>query len=94
MAPWGLTGPQVDETEVEVDDGEVREREREAGTPSLPPSLVLTGCHPSGSGWSMDGWMMDDQGGPKTVVKLVKGPVTDSGDEECDARITGQSGRL
>lgn len=36
MAPWGLTGPQVDETEVEVDDGEVREREREAGTPPLP----------------------------------------------------------
>lgn len=29
------------------------------------------------------------QGGKKMTVRLVKGPVTGDGDEECDARLQG-----
>ncbi|TFJ83561.1 hypothetical protein NSK_004667 [Nannochloropsis salina CCMP1776] len=46
----GLTGPQVDEESVDVDDGE---------------------------------------GGQAQTIRLVKGPVTGAGDEECDARLQG-----
>lgn len=46
----GLTGPQIEEESVEVDDGE---------------------------------------GGQKQTVRLVKGPLTGNGDEECDARLQG-----
>jgi hypothetical protein len=31
------------------------------------------------------------QGGKKMTVRLVKGPTTGDGDEECDARLQGAS---
>lgn len=32
---------------------------------------------------------MAEQGGKKVAVRLVKGPITGDGDEECDARLQG-----
>ena len=51
LCPVGLTGPQIEDESVEVDDGE---------------------------------------GGKKQTIRLVKGPVTGNGDEECDARLQGR----
>lgn len=34
----------------------------------------------------------DGEGGQKQTVRLVKGPVTGNGDEECDARLQGERG--
>ncbi len=32
----------------------------------------------------------DGEGGQKQTVRLVKGPITGNGDEECDARLQGE----
>ena len=33
----------------------------------------------------------DGEGGQKQTVRLVKGPITGNGDEECDARLQGEA---
>lgn len=33
----------------------------------------------------------DGEGGQKQTVRLVKGPLTGNGDEECDARLQGEA---
>jgi len=35
----------------------------------------------------------DGEGGQKQTVRLVKGPITGNGDEECDARLQGERGK-
>jgi hypothetical protein len=36
----------------------------------------------------------DGEGGQAQTIRLVKGPVTGAGDEECDARLQGRRGKM